>query len=48
MRGGFREHLSSELWLSFDDAAQPIPTPTVDKKFVEIPKQIRKPNRSKQ
>jgi hypothetical protein len=48
MRGGFRENTSSELWLSFDDAVQPIPTPTVDAKFVETPKQVRKPSRRKQ
>lgn len=48
VRGGFREYLSSELWLSFDDAEKPVPTPTVDKSFIEIPKQVRKQSRRKQ
>lgn len=42
MRGGFREEISSELWVSFDDAEKPIPTPTVDEKFVVVPKPARK------
>jgi len=48
VRGGFRENTSSELWLSFDDNVQPIPTPTVDKRFIETPKQVRKPSRRNQ
>jgi hypothetical protein len=43
--GGFREKTSGELWLSFDDAVQPIPTPTVDRKFVAVPVQTRKSRR---
>ncbi|HEX8637611.1 MAG TPA: hypothetical protein VF692_06090 [Pyrinomonadaceae bacterium] len=42
MEGGYREETSSELWLSFDDE-KPVTTPTVDKKFVEVPKPARKP-----
>jgi hypothetical protein len=37
VRGGFRETVSTDLWLAFDNAA-PIPTPTVDEKFVGAPK----------
>ena len=47
INGGFREETSAELWLSFDDNEKPIPTPTVDKKFVEVPVQTRKPRRNK-
>lgn len=36
--GGFRDEISSELWLSFDDAEKPIPMPTVDEKFIVVPK----------
>jgi len=43
VRGGYREETSGELWLSFDDNEKPIPMPTVDLKFVEIPKPARKP-----
>ncbi|MDQ3132114.1 MAG: hypothetical protein M3Q99_15310 [Acidobacteriota bacterium] len=42
VRGGYREETSGELWLSFDDAEKPVPTPTVDKEFVEIPKPARR------
>ncbi|HXG83579.1 MAG TPA: hypothetical protein VNI84_06065 [Pyrinomonadaceae bacterium] len=42
VRGGFRETTSTDLWLAFDDAV-PIPTPTVDEKFVVVPKPARKP-----
>ncbi len=42
VRGGYREETSGELWLSFDEE-KPIPTPTVDVKFVENPKPSRKP-----
>jgi hypothetical protein len=42
VRGGYREETSGELWLAFDDE-KPVPTPTVDAKFVEIPKPARKP-----
>lgn len=41
VRGGYREETSSELWLSFSDE-KPVPTPTVDTKFVEIHKPARK------
>ncbi len=43
VRCGFREEISSELWLYFDDAEKPVPTPTVDEKFVVVPKPARKP-----
>ena len=43
VRGGYRQETSGELWLSFDDNEKPIPMPTVDLKFVEIPKPARKP-----
>lgn len=42
VRGGFREEVSSELWLSFDDAEKPIPTPTVDEKFIVVPAPAKK------
>ena len=42
-RGGYREETSSEFWLSFDENEKPVPTPTVDKKFIEVPKPTRKP-----
>jgi len=47
VRGGFREEISSELWLLFDDAEKPIPTPTVDEKFIIVPKPARKPRSRK-
>lgn len=47
VRGGFREELSSELWLSFGDGEKPIPTPTVDEKFIIVPKLPKKLNRRK-
>lgn len=43
VRGGFRETLSTDLWISFDGSA-PTPTPTVNEKFVVVPKLPRKPN----
>ena len=42
VRGGYREETSGELWLAFDDE-KPVPTPTVDAKFIEVPKPARKP-----
>ncbi len=33
VRGGFRENISTELWLAFNNAA-PVPAPTVNEKFV--------------
>ena len=46
IRGGFRETVSTDLWLAFDNAV-PIPTPTVDEKFVVIPKPKAKPRSRK-
>ena len=37
VRGGFRETLSTDLWISFDGSA-PTPTPTVNEKFVFVSK----------
>jgi hypothetical protein len=44
VQGGYREEAFSEMWLSFGDE-KPVPTPTVDAKFVKIPKPARKPRR---
>jgi hypothetical protein len=41
VRGGYREEAFSEMWLSFGEE-KPVPTPTVDAKFVEVPKPARK------
>lgn len=42
MNGGYREQTSGELWLAFGDE-KPVPAPTVDRQFVEVPKPARKP-----
>jgi len=47
IRGGFREAIFTEMWLSFDDAATPILTPTVDAKFVKVPVKTTKPRQRK-
>jgi hypothetical protein len=47
MRGGFREEISTELWLSLDDAEKPVLTPTVDIKFIEMPAKTTKTRRRK-
>jgi len=41
VRGGFRETVSTDLWLAFDDAV-PVATPTVDEKFIIVPKPAKK------
>lgn len=41
VRGGFRETTSTDLWLSFDGSA-PVPTPTVNEKFVVVSKPASK------
>lgn len=46
VRGGFRETVSTELWLAFDEAV-PVLTPTVDEKFVLVPKPKTKPRARK-
>jgi len=46
MRGGFRETISTDFWISFDDTV-PILTPTVDAKFVKVPVKTTKPRRRK-
>lgn len=48
IRGGFRESVSTDLWLSFDNAEKPAPTPTVDEKFIKMPVKITKPRPRKQ
>lgn len=34
--GGYREDVATELWLSFDENEKPVPTPTVDARFVGV------------
>ena len=41
--GGFRGKLTFEIWIYPKNTEPPKPTPTVDEKFVAIPKQINKP-----
>lgn len=48
INGGYREKISTELWLSFDDAAKPVLTRTVDEKFIAAPKPtVRRQSRKK-
>lgn len=42
INGGYREVEATELWLSFDENQKPVAIPTVDKRFVETIKPIRK------
>ncbi len=35
--GGYREDVETELWISTDDNQKPVPSPTVDAKFVGVP-----------
>ena len=35
--GGYREEVSTEFWLVPADVSPPTPTPTVDRKFVDVP-----------
>ena len=42
INGGYREVEATEFWLSFDEHPMPVPTPTIDKRFVETIKPIRK------
>lgn len=46
VNGGYREVEATELWISFDDN-KPIPTPTINEKFVGIPATAKKPIRRK-
>lgn len=45
--GGYRETEAAELWLSFDANQKPVPTPTVDAKFVGVPAAQKKSARRK-
>lgn len=45
MDGGDREEEATEIWISPDDNRKPVPTPTVDRRFVETVKPLRKPRR---
>jgi hypothetical protein len=42
INGGYREEVATELWLSFDENQKPVPTPMIDKRFVETIKPISK------
>ena len=46
LRGGFRENLSTEMWMAFGDAAPPL-APTVNEKFIAVPKPKIKPRSRK-
>lgn len=45
INGGYRENPETEIWLSFDENQKPVPTPTVNKKFVETRKPMKKPRK---
>ncbi|MBA2619692.1 MAG: hypothetical protein H0U87_00680 [Acidobacteria bacterium] len=48
VNGGYRENVSTDVWIAFDNAEPPEPTPTVDKKFVKKFVQPKKQPRRKQ
>lgn len=45
--GGYRENLTFEIWLYLKGTEPPQPTPTVDSKFINVPKQTKKSVRRK-
>jgi hypothetical protein len=47
IRGGYREDDTVDLWILPEGVRPPTPTPTVDDKFIAVPKQTKNPRRQK-